>query len=1339
MPSFDHRSLRRAFIVFLIVLLASANLIASTLTTPQRIQPPPASASPATGGLLNRLSLEQRVRNSSVIVEAQVISSAAFKGGAQGDIYTAHLLRVFKLFKGEAGAQLSVITEGGRLGNEALVVSDEPELNEGAMGIFFLEPSRASVPDSLSAAALSFAVYGSIQGLIHYDLNDHTAADAFARYSSIEDDLYRQLTRLAGSGYREVQANTELNASRDTVGPLATPIISSFSPNPVTAGTNAVLQINGSNFGATRGAGFVEFRNADSGGMTFTQALATDYVSWSDTQIQVRVPTIPAPAGTGVIRVTNNNAETATSTQTLTVSYAITNINSGGAKIPFLMSDNGAGGYTFQFNTAFSANTAAAAAFLRAMNTWTCATGINWNRGADTTASANANDNVNVVAFDTAAPLPAGVIGRAFSFYTSCDGTNWAVNEMDVLFDDATDWQFGPALPATGQADFETVALHELGHAHQLSHVIMPGAVMHYAVEGGSTARTLSANDTAAGNFITSRSTTSHPCGFPAMTSKACPANGVELIEFEALAYDTGVLLRWQTGREVNNLGFRLYRQQGGKRVLVNAQLVAGAALTPGSLLLAGQHYTWWDQSADRNATYWLEDLDLTGGATLHGPFYAKAVGGKPTTAARAALLSEVGRVASESPSAPIESRAVQARLSPAQITKAGSLAATHAVKIVVKREGWYRVTQAELVEAGLNPAVEPRFLQLFAEGAEQRLRVTGEADGRFDSQDAIEFYGTGLDSPYGDARAYWLVAGNEPGLRINTVTGDASSATAASFTCTLEQRDRAVYFASLKNGERENFFGAVITTDGVAQPLTVSRLAPSSSADAPLEITLQGVTGGPHQVNVSFNSIEVGTLAFEGQAAATATFKVPSSSLREGDNVVGLSAAAGPGDVSLVDSIRLKYQRRFTADNDVLKFTVPAGLAITIDGFTSSAVRVADVTNSAEPMEVAGAVEQQANGYRITTAAPGDGERTLIAFAGEQKPSSIAPHKPSNLGETRGDYLIIAPRDFFDSLQPLAALRQSEGLSVALIAIEEIYDEFSFGEKSPFAVRDFLALMKASRKKGPRFVLLAGDASYDPKNYLGAGDNDLVPTRLIETEAMETASDDWFSDFDNDGIADIATGRLPARTAAEAARLVRKIIAYEGAGQSKEVLLVADRSDGFDFETPNQMLAARVPTSLRVIQINRDRLTDAEATQSLIDDLHHRQLIVNYAGHGSANGWRAGLLSSDAAAALDNPHLPLFVMMTCLNGYFADPSMDALAESLLKAERGGAIAAWASSGILPPTEQAVLNEELYRQLFDPAQTLTLGEAVRRAKSAVVSPDIRRTWILFGDPATRLK
>ncbi|MGE5254131.1 MAG: C25 family cysteine peptidase, partial [Planctomycetaceae bacterium] len=83
-------------------------------------------------------------------------------------------------------------------------------------------------------------------------------------------------------------------------------------------------------------------------------------------------------------------------------------------------------------------------------------------------------------------------------------------------------------------------------------------------------------------------------------------------------------------------------------------------------------------------------------------------------------------------------------------------------------------------------------------------------------------------------------------------------------------------------------------------------------------------------------------------------------------------------------------------------------------------------------------------------------------------------------------------------------------------------------------------------------------------------------------------------------------------------------------------------------------------------------------------------------------------------------------------------PYADSMAEGLLKAQGGGAIAIWASSGMTEPDKQAVMNKEMIRVLFN-GQGLTLGEAMKRAKAATSDQDIRKTWILFGDPTTRLK
>jgi hypothetical protein len=48
---------------------------------------------------------------------------------------------------------------------------------------------------------------------------------------------------------------------------------------------------------------------------------------------------------------------------------------------------------------------------------------------------------------------------------------------------------------------------------------------------------------------------------------------------------------------------------------------------------------------------------------------------------------------------------------------------------------------------------------------------------------------------------------------------------------------------------------------------------------------------------------------------------------------------------------------------------------------------------------------------------------------------------------------------------------------------------------------------------------------------------------------------------------------------------------------------------------------------------------------------------------------------------------------MTCLNGLFHDVYTESLAEAMLKAQQGGAVAVWASSGLTGPEGQVVMNK----------------------------------------------
>ena len=115
---------------------------------------------------------------------------------------------------------------------------------------------------------------------------------------------------------------------------------------------------------------------------------------------------------------------------------------------------------------------------------------------------------------------------------------------------------------------------------------------------------------------------------------------------------------------------------------------------------------------------------------------------------------------------------------------------------------------------------------------------------------------------------------------------------------------------------------------------------------------------------------------------------------------------------------------------------------------------------------------------------------------------------------------------------------------------IEDVYDEFSFGEKTPQALRDFLQWASSDWATAPRFVVLAGDATIDPRDYAGFGNADFVPTKQVAMNqvSLETASDDWFVDFHDNGLPEIAIGRLSVRTPAQAGEVVAKIVGYDQA-----------------------------------------------------------------------------------------------------------------------------------------------------------------------------------------------
>lgn len=837
----------------------------------------------------------------------------------------------------------------------------------------------------------------------------------------------------------------------------------------------------------------------------------------------------------------------------------------------------------------------------------------------------------------------------------------------------------------------------------------------------------------------------------------------VKLMSFNAINDSGQVQIQWTSGYEVNNLGYNLYRETGSsgsgksakpKLERVTPSLIAGSALLAGNrtVLTAGQSYTWYDTAPKSGQVrYWLEDVDTSGKRTMNGPITATIGKFSRSMSKQAKLLSQLNAGSNQVTikGGPTQggNNGLPSRDS-ASLARQQQVEAMPGVKLRVRKDGWYRVTQAELVAAGLDPNVNASMLKLYCNSVEIPIRVSGDGQ-QLTATDTVEFYGRAINSATADARTYYLVVGTTPGSRITPAQASAPQAAAAapdSFDYTLERTERVTFFTGLDNGDNDSFFGQVITTTPVSQTLAVNNLKSGAGSEAQMTVSLQGVTSGQHQVKVLFNGVEVGTMSFSDKKSQTQVFALSNATLAEGNNTVQLVALGGDSDVSLVDKVRLNYAHAYRADNNALLLSASSDSTVSVMGFTNANIRVVDVTSAQGMQELIPTIELQPDG---TYAASLQVEMTrngsahsLYFFTNEQAVAAdaVVKNEASSWAQNAGaDFVIITGRDFVQSIQPLVDLRRSQGLSVNVVDVEDIYDEFSYGEHSPQAVRDFLASAMSTWTTKPRYVMLVGDATYDPKNYLGQGANDLVPTKLLYAGTMKTASDDWFADFNNDGVPELAVGRLPVRTASEAGLMVNKIVSYTP-GQSTGALLVADKNDSNDFEGSSQSVKELLPVDVQAQVINRGNQSAGSVRTQIINGINQGPLVVNYFGHGSVGLWSgAGLLGADDAGTLANsPRLPMLTAMTCLNGFFHDINGESMAEAFLKSQTGGAIAVWASSGLTNMAPQAEADRQLYQSLFG-GSSITIGDAVRGAKAATTDTDVRRTWILFGDPTMRLR
>jgi len=350
--------------------------------------------------------------------------------------------------------------------------------------------------------------------------------------------------------------------------------------------------------------------------------------------------------------------------------------------------------------------------------------------------------------------------------------------------------------------------------------------------------------------------------------------------------------------------------------------------------------------------------------------------------------------------------------------------------------------------------------------------------------------------------------------------------------------------------------------------------------------------------------------------------------------------------------------------------------------------------------------------------------------------------------GASQTDYLLIAPQELLEAASPLLERRRSQGLTSRAVSFEEIASEFGHGQPSAEAIRAFLSYAYHSwPRPSPRYVLLFGDATDDPRRFLSTSWSSPLPALWAKTSYLWTVSDPALVAVNGDDLLpDLAIGRLPATTVGEAEALVSKLLAWEDSGQDLggKAVLVADNPDlGGDFEADVEdiragFLAGRSTTTLKLSELG------TATRPAILGSFDEGASLMSYVGHGGTAVWASEnvLNSWDTPSLLAQSRQPLLLTLNCLNGYFVAPNFDALPEALLKAEGRGAIAAFSPSGLSLDGPAHQYHRAVMAELTSGTHE-RLGDAILAAQRTYAQtglmPELLAVYQLLGDPAMELR
>ena len=672
--------------------------------------------------------------------------------------------------------------------------------------------------------------------------------------------------------------------------------------------------------------------------------------------------------------------------------------------------------------------------------------------------------------------------------------------------------------------------------------------------------------------------------------------------------------------------------------------------------------------------------------------------------------------------------------------------------KIVIDREGIYAVDQQKLRQLFSDDVfIHPEQWKLVHQGRTVNFWIAGDGDNR-----ALNFYGWPNPGKYTVENNYWLMPVETP----QVASGSAELVSTAHPKDEMASHNLSgAYLRSVHLEENRSYQPQA---DGEDHWFWMPLVAPNS---IDFEISLDAIADGPasirlsvwasseaeqspdHHLLIKVNGEPVADELWDGKGIHVIEGEFTTDILKEGANVISIEA---PGDTQAVvdifqiNGIDLDYSRLPQAIKGQLDFVYP-GTPLVLDGFTGP-IGLYDITDPYQVLQVG-------NDRKETDPFTGDPGRRYLAV----DPNGILLPKRIEAGVTipdlrspnaGADYLVVGPDDLIEVMQPLIDYRQSQGYQVAVIPVATIYDQFGYGAPEPEAINAFLQYAEGSWQPAPRYLVLVGDASYDPQNYLGIPQANRMPAYLIRTEyGGETSSDIGFGQLNDDPWPDIATGIIPARTPSQVADYVAKVLKYEknlpSANDRMGLLAVADGQEVV-FKSDAQRFLDLFSGERFQADLFAPAAGSSDAEQQIVELFKQGYSVISYFGHGSIDMWgKDQLFSAQGVTALSGlKRYPVLLNFTCLTGLYTHPKVDSLAETFLWQLDGGAIAVLAPSSLTLPYDQSYLSRSLAQLIVD-NPTATIGELHLKARRQTQVDntgglDVMRTFMLFGDPALRL-